>query len=574
MRIKSRITQSLLLSILMFGFVNSNAQGNHSLKNHNPDLNGEPWYSGNLSDEGISESWADVQLYESNTCALKSVAELPSMVNNSVHKFFRPIFNQSGGSCSQASGIGYVFTYEMNWIRNTDAKSTKSNQYPSHFTWNFLNGGNGSGSYFPDAWRIAIDHGIPNLVDYGGGMASLGSTGWMNGYDKYLNALKNRCISSWKKVPINTPGNIDVLKKWLFNHDMSGETYGGIASFYGKTDKFIISKIPQGNYQSGKSVITAWGESGGHAMTIVGYDDSIRWDFNNDGEFTNDIDINGDGVVNPLDWEIGAWIIANSWGASWRDNGFAYVPYQLLATSEKFAGIISTFAEYNPKLVMKVNIEYEKRDQLKIIVGINQNIDSFNPIQTKEFSKSFNYKGGAHPFLGEGNNGIGEIALDLSDFLSNIDISKPVKVFLRIATKNQASPAIGYINKMSVISYIKNPQGEEIISDDALLPILHNTNTTATVIVPQNLLGDYVSSSNYKNIEDEFSIAYSNNVLNIISFDSNSSAKISILNINGQLIHCGNLNRGTNEYEMKTKGVYIVLIQNSEELVTRKIVVQ
>jgi hypothetical protein len=40
-------------------------------------------------------------------------------------------------------------------------------------------------------------------------------------------------------------------------------------------------------------------------MTYIGYDDSIRFDYNNDGRFTNDIDINGDRVVDMRDWEIG-----------------------------------------------------------------------------------------------------------------------------------------------------------------------------------------------------------------------------------------------------------------------------
>ena len=48
-------------------------------------------------------------------------------------------------------------------------------------------------------------------------------------------------------------------------------------------------------------------------MTIVGYDDAVKLDFNGDGQFTNDIDINGDFIVDMNDWEIGALIVVNSW---------------------------------------------------------------------------------------------------------------------------------------------------------------------------------------------------------------------------------------------------------------------
>ena len=37
--------------------------------------------------------------------------ELPQYVDNSVNKYFPPIIDQYGGSCAQASSIGYVFTY-------------------------------------------------------------------------------------------------------------------------------------------------------------------------------------------------------------------------------------------------------------------------------------------------------------------------------------------------------------------------------------------------------------------------------------------------------------------------------
>ena len=47
---------------------------------------------------------------------------LPSSVDNSKEKYFPPIFSQIGNSCSQASSIGYVFTYEASPWRGGDDK--------------------------------------------------------------------------------------------------------------------------------------------------------------------------------------------------------------------------------------------------------------------------------------------------------------------------------------------------------------------------------------------------------------------------------------------------------------------
>ena len=65
-----------------------------------------------------------------------------SHIDNSKLKYFPSIFNQQGNSCSQASGIRYIFSYEMNRVRDTDAKLNQ-NVYSYHYTWNFLNKGTG-----------------------------------------------------------------------------------------------------------------------------------------------------------------------------------------------------------------------------------------------------------------------------------------------------------------------------------------------------------------------------------------------------------------------------------------------
>ena len=58
---------------------------------------------------------------------LKANRVLPPYVYNGQDKYFPPIFNQDGGSCGSAAGVGYQFTHEINSYRDADASLPDSN---------------------------------------------------------------------------------------------------------------------------------------------------------------------------------------------------------------------------------------------------------------------------------------------------------------------------------------------------------------------------------------------------------------------------------------------------------------
>ena len=89
-----------------------------------------------------------------------STTKLPEYWNNADTKYFPPVFNQDGGSCGSASRICYMFTHEINALRDLDA-SLHENQYPSHFVWLLTNGNSGK-----DAFVEYV--GVPNVTTYGG----------------------------------------------------------------------------------------------------------------------------------------------------------------------------------------------------------------------------------------------------------------------------------------------------------------------------------------------------------------------------------------------------------------------
>src|SRR5512133_1912997 len=91
--------------------------------------------------EGITNSdWAnslkDAEQFNPPARLGKTTATTPSKVDNSRFASFRPIFNQRGASCAQASGIGYLYTYEINYARGISSQIA-ANQYPYDYTYNF-----------------------------------------------------------------------------------------------------------------------------------------------------------------------------------------------------------------------------------------------------------------------------------------------------------------------------------------------------------------------------------------------------------------------------------------------------
>jgi len=146
--------KNLLFLLVLLAFATGSQSQNRNL---NPDPDGDPWIVGGLR-ELTAEDWEMLnkipQWKPENPADLK---DLPLQVDNTINPWFRPVFSQSGGSCAQASGIGYHFTYEIDYERNLNA-GIPENQYPTHYTWDFLNGGVGNGSWYFDGWlRKRID---------------------------------------------------------------------------------------------------------------------------------------------------------------------------------------------------------------------------------------------------------------------------------------------------------------------------------------------------------------------------------------------------------------------------------
>lgn len=422
----------------------------------------ESYYSNPISRLNRSDSIfllqiQELSLPESYRNGAKSI---PSIVDHSTSQFLQPIFYQVALECGQAAGIAYTFTYEMNRLRNLNS-SIFANQYPTHFAWNFKNGGNGNGVNCLETWDVLRMAGTPNKVEWGGSNNYGGSKRWFSGYSNYFNAMKNRVYETYA-ISVNTPEGLQTLKYWLYDH-IEGSLEGGIANFYstyvGNGSAFIT--LPAGSPEAGKKVITQFSSYVNHCQTIVGYNDSIRYDYNGDGMYTNNVDINNDGVIDMRDWEIGGVKFTNSFGTDFGNNGFCYMMYKVLAESLNNGGIwnnqvyvIDVKENYEPLATYKVSLSHTGRGRVKIMAGIATNVAATSPEKIMEFSV-FNYQGG--DFYMQGDTTVSsksiEFGLDISPLLNDVTPGSSTKFFLQVVENDPGNVFEGQIHNFSVMDY-------------------------------------------------------------------------------------------------------------------------
>ena len=385
---------------------------------------------------------------------------LPLVVDNTENQYWRPNYAQVGMECGQASGVGMGFTYGINRERDLPSDVIE-NQYATHFVWNFGNGGDGyyGVSYF-HSFEIIRTIGTPTVEVYGGTNSTGGGGRWMSGYDNYYHAMHNR-LNEVYQIDVSTVEGIETAKHWIHSH-LDGSDVGGVANFYSSCPGDGIH-LPAGTPEAGKSVITSWGGAN-HAMTIGGYNDEICWDYNNDGQYTNTIDINNDGQVDVRDWEIGGFKFNNTYsgGPSWGNGGFCYMMYKSCADPSGNGGIWNNslhvqFPKENtsPLLTAKVKLTYDMRKRIRVRVGATTDLSSETPQYVIGFP-IFNYQGADYYMQGgltiEENKTI-EFGLDLTPFLNIVGSGTPTRYFLLVDEKDPEGWGSGDIDQFSIIDY-------------------------------------------------------------------------------------------------------------------------
>ncbi len=409
-------------------------------------------------------------------------AGLPDHWNNAETKYFPPVFNQDGGSCGSASRFGYMFTHEMNSLRDVDG-SLPENQYPTHFCWLFTNGNDGKEAF-------GRDIGIPNVTVYGGRTYSSlfgnqedthNDFGWMTGYDKWMNAIGNRMYDpTFVPYSLDTEEGQLAAKAWLYNHagDLDFKAGGliglGVASG-GQWHRIPQSATNDATGVTGMSYVHRWGTQVDHAVTMVGYDDRIEFD------------LDGDGKVGEAG-EVGAWIIVNSWG-NWENAGFIYCPYAYAGpvsnqeTGEMEEGywtgeLYHVRKNFRPLRAIKLKMDYTHRSELLLQIGISTDLDATEPESIVDMHH-FRYGGDGNygntdpapavPMLGRWRGTLHhepmEWMYDVTDFSANFDQNKPLKYFFIINRKKDTNQGTGSVYEASIVDMDADQEGVETFFD-------------------------------------------------------------------------------------------------------------
>lgn len=374
---------------------------------------------------------------------LSATDTLPVAVDNSTSDYFPPVINQIGGSCAQASGIGYMFTYEMNRLLKRSAKDSDEHRYSYLFVWNLLNDGVDTGGFVDEGLNLTRLYGVMSEHDYG--KSSWTSYRWASGYDKYFRALHNR-TEHFYSFNCETDADVQRIKQYLYNKGVEGAA-GGILTFSTYSSDWRIDTSYQGPSETGyHALLTRLATEGSHALTIAGYDDRV---------------VSTDASGRQRE---GAFIVVNSWGEGWGDHGRFYLPYHLFTDRDKrigdsyLSGSMTgvDVMQHSPKVVFRIRLKYSSRDDLAFVMGAAGQYTATTPSERHD-DYVFHHKGGDHRMKGaQSSFDDFEFALDYTNHLPlrNGERQPLPKYFLNILRNNKGKKlGEGTVEELSVIDY-------------------------------------------------------------------------------------------------------------------------
>jgi hypothetical protein len=277
-----------------------------------------------------------------------------------------------------------------------------------------INTGEDSGSWLEEAYEIIQKHGAPTWEVWPyetSGPTAYGQ--WPGDPEVWRNALNYRMGDLHKLENLNTVDGLEALKQKL-----SEGVIFNIATFISAWEKWTDGVQDNPNTADddeyvGDTIVSGInGYYGGHAMTIVGYNDNL-W-----------IDINGDGKVQNN--ELGALKIANSWGSWWENSGFVWIAYDAVLGNndeqhvfyDNYAFYTDARATYSPEYVAEFTINCPKRSSLYTSLGVG-GVESSDPESIFE-PAGLSGDGGGFDFMGRVSEGFdGTFVLDYTDLLTD-----------------------------------------------------------------------------------------------------------------------------------------------------------
>lgn len=316
------------------------------------------------SEEDIS------QIEEEN----KIISQIKSY-DGSLKNQFPPIGNQgNSGSCVSWAYGYYQLTNNIANVRGLDAKNNSCYRISPAWIHNLtkMNDHEDAGTDRRMFFSIVLKQGAPYWSDFPGTTTETNFKSWNPDTNVWEKALENR-IEAFERCSLydEETKKLDLIKvkKMLYN--------GYVVSFGSEFNPYLIfsDRIKSPNIYKGEYILTANKEtsiSGGHALTIVGWNDTLE------------IDIDGDGTADST----GAFKVANSWGINGtgtKDGYFwiAYdsilpessipamnnIPNRIPSIRDQIVYYLEPKLSYKPLVLLELTLKTESRRELGIRIG-------------------------------------------------------------------------------------------------------------------------------------------------------------------------------------------------------------
>ena len=432
-------------------------------------------------------TYKDEQTVPVNTCR-----NLASSCDLSNKPYFPPIGDQEWlGSCCSWATTYYQFGYQVGYqIAEEEGLGEDDEftplQFSPKFVYNLVNGGQNTGSSFYDNYDILETRGAALFSDFepNTNTAPLEYREWCTNVTVQERALEHKVTNrrfhyiidedDFDPCPIVSPSSDEILiiKSLLStNHILTFRTnYGWF--IYNSSNPVYPDGVSNSNWiydtvsnpsNNDKVCIMCNNNSpnGGngtyHALSIVGYDDNIWYDYNHDG------------LQSPS--EMGALKIANSHGTEYGNSGFMWVMYDALNlcssnTGYNYSNRISVLDE---SFYYYIEVGKSNKDLLAMVTitqnDRSENVLSITTTDTLERSFFVFFKGGQFRYDGTdiSQPQTATFALDYDTIFSGKRNWKTYQIIVEDLTS-------AYYTYISNITFVDRT-GKTVLSDSNFDPI-------------------------------------------------------------------------------------------------------